>query len=392
MSGKNTDHSIPSVEFEVNYKDPKEIWEGIFYVVSQLCPWANGVESNRLEIEEIRGGITNLLYRVYHKDHSKEEDYAAMVRIFGEKSEVLIDRDKDNQVFKHFSDLKFGPHLYGIFGNGRVEGWVESRPLDPPEMGKTSPVDFQKLIAQQVARMHDLHMPGDGEPSLWKTLYKWYDMAADIKMEDEKGQQKVESLNLQWVYKELGNLQRSLPSEENKNGNGLFSSLAATTDSRTREARVGALKDAFSVAFCHNDLLSGNVLHMPRKEEVMIIDYEYGGFNYVGFDIANHFCEYAGFDFDLDKWYPSKQSQYRFFEHYLDSRKSVHWNSAKEDQTSKEAYLDQLYIVVNKFALASHFFWGLWALVQAKYSPIDFDFLQYSVDRINGYRKQVDQF
>lgn len=24
---------------------------------------------------------------------------------------------------------------------------------------------------------------------------------------------------------------------------------------------------------------------------------------------------------------------------------------------------------------ASHFFWGLWALIQAKYSTIDFDFL-----------------
>lgn len=99
----------------------------------------------------------------------------------------------DAEVFKHFSDVKFGPHLYGIFANGRVESWVESRPLDPPEMGKvsratfgrrilrnkiflttfttitqTSPVDFQKLIAQQVARMHDLDMTGDGQPCLWR--------------------------------------------------------------------------------------------------------------------------------------------------------------------------------------------------------------------------------
>ena len=27
-----------------------------------------------------------------------------------------------------------------------------------------------------------------------------------------------------------------------------------------------------------------------------------GGYNYVAFDIGNHFCEYAGFDFDLEKW------------------------------------------------------------------------------------------
>ncbi len=34
-----------------------------------------------------------------------------------------------------------------------------------------------------------------------------------------------------------------------------------------------------------------------------------GGYNYIAFDIANHFCEYAGFDFDLEKWYPSKEAQ-----------------------------------------------------------------------------------
>jgi hypothetical protein len=34
-----------------------------------------------------------------------------------------------------------------------------------------------------------------------------------------------------------------------------------------------------------------------------------GGYNYIAFDIANHFCEYAGFDFDLERWYPSLPDQ-----------------------------------------------------------------------------------
>ena len=34
-----------------------------------------------------------------------------------------------------------------------------------------------------------------------------------------------------------------------------------------------------------------------------------GGYNYIAFDIANHFCEYAGFDFDLERWYPSMADQ-----------------------------------------------------------------------------------
>jgi hypothetical protein len=37
--------------------------------------------------------------------------------------------------------------------------------------------------------------------------------------------------------------------------------------------------------------------------------------------------------------------------------------------------VENLYVKVNKFALAAHLFWGLWALVQARHSDIDFDFL-----------------
>lgn len=32
---------------------------------------------------------------------------------------------------------------------------------------------------------------------------------------------------------------------------------------------------------------------------------------------------------------------------------------------------------------ASHFFWGIWALVQAKYSDIDFDYLAYAAIRFD---------
>eukprot|EP00466_Bigelowiella_natans_P018461 jgi/Bigna1/80941/fgenesh1_pg.76_\ len=48
------------------------------------------------------------------------------------------------------------------------------------------------------------------------------------------------------------------------------------------------------VVFCHNDLLCGNILKAPGNESVKLIDFEYGGLGYRGFDIANHFNEWAG--------------------------------------------------------------------------------------------------
>lgn len=42
-------------------------------------------------------------------------------------------------VFKLLSDKEFGPKYYGLFENGRIEGWIPAGPLDPPQMGYVRP-------------------------------------------------------------------------------------------------------------------------------------------------------------------------------------------------------------------------------------------------------------
>uniref|UniRef100_A0A8C9UKT8 ethanolamine kinase n=1 Tax=Spermophilus dauricus TaxID=99837 RepID=A0A8C9UKT8_SPEDA len=49
--------------------------------------------------------------------------------------------------------------------------------------------------------------------------------------------------------------------------------------------------------------------------------------------------------------------------------------------------IEILSIQVNQFALASHFFGGLWALIQAKYSTLGFDFPEYAIVHFNKYFK-----
>lgn len=49
-------------------------------------------------------------------------------------------------------------------------------------------------------------------------------------------------------------------------------------------------------------------------------------------------------------------------------------------------------MTVNRFALASHYFWGYWAILQARYSPIDFDFIDYARLRFEGYRMHKTKF
>jgi choline/ethanolamine kinase len=47
------------------------------------------------------------------------------------------------------------------------------------------------------------------------------------------------------------------------------------------------------VVFCHNDLQEGNILLREKDQEVVVIDFEYSAYNYRGFDLANHMCEWV---------------------------------------------------------------------------------------------------
>ena len=59
---------------------------------------------------------------------------------------------------------------------------------------------------------------------------------------------------------------------------------------------------------------------------------------------------------------------------------------------SKAEILDSMYKEVNKFALTSHIMWGLWGLIQATQSEIEFDYLEYALQRLYEFRRRRDEF
>jgi len=69
----------------------------------------------------------------------------------------------------------------------------------------------------------------------------------------------------------------------------------------TSKRRIDELKEILEsekipIAFCHNDLLLANIIYDGRNAKVAFIDYEYAMPNYIAFDVANHFVEFAGED------------------------------------------------------------------------------------------------
>lgn len=54
--------------------------------------------------------------------------------------------------------------------------------------------------------------------------------------------------------------------------------------------------------------------------------------------------------------------------------------------------VQQLVVEANVFALVSHQFWGTWSLIQARYSAIDFDYMEYCSIRWSEYYKRKAEF
>ncbi|ESO95426.1 hypothetical protein LOTGIDRAFT_116872 [Lottia gigantea] len=312
-------------------------------------------------LERINGGLSNYLYLCYLAPGLKplgSEPDKVMLRIYGHiaktsKSFVIF----NSVVFAILSEKDLGPKLYGIYHNGRIEEYIPTKPLQRTDLKKPP---LSKLIARKLAKLHSLDMPLCKEPRwLSETIEGW------IK-EIQNNTHPSDPENQLYIHK----LQSFKMEEEFQNVLNIISKVHSP------------------VLFCHNDLQEGNLLHMEScantSRELTVIDWEYCSYNYRGFDIGNHFCEWAYgysnpkppfFSYNPED-YPNREQQFIFFKEYLE-------NSGKENVTEKD--LEALYLEVNTYALASHFFWAVWSIVQAQTSVIEFGYWEYAISRFERY-------
>ncbi|ESR64197.1 putative ethanolamine kinase [Citrus sinensis] len=304
------------------------------------------LDDSRFSVDTVSGGITNLLLKVTVKEESGN-DVSVTVRLYGPNTDIVINRQRELQAIKYLSAAGFGAKLLAVFGNGMVQSFINARTLTPADMRNPK---LAAEIAKQLRRFHQVEIPGSKEPQLWNDVSKFFEKASSLKFDEIEKQSMYETISFKEVQKEIVELKE------------LAGHLNAP------------------VVFSHNDLLSGNIMVNDEQEKLYLIDFEYGSYNYRGYDIGNHFSEYAGYDCDYSL-YPNKDEQNHFFRHYL--------RPDKPEEVSDQD-LEVLYVEANTFMLASHLFWALWALIQAKMSPIDFDYLGYFFLRYNEYKKQKE--
>ncbi|KAK6248414.1 hypothetical protein QUC31_019979 [Theobroma cacao] len=335
--------------------------------VIELCKdlfgkWAK-LDDSCFSVETVSGGITNLLLKVSVKEENGD-DVSVTVRLYGPNTEYVINRERELQAIKYLSAAGFGAKLLGVFENGMVQSFINARTLTSSDMRKPKLV---AEIAKQLRRFHQVEIPGSKEPQLWVDIFKFFEKASALQFEDIDKQMIYETILFEEVHKEVTQLKvRS------------FLILFDSSGADEGKELTGLLNAP--VVFAHNDLLSGNLMLNDEHDKLYFIDFEYGSYNYRGFDIGNHFNEYAGYDCDYSL-YPSKDEQYLFFRHYLQPEKP--YEVSEKD-------LEALYVETNTFMLTSHLYWALWAIIQARMSPIDFDYLGYFFLRYNEYRRQKE--
>jgi len=169
--------------------------------------------------------------------------------------------------------------------------------------------------------------------------------------------------------------------------------IASLTKSLLEELAAISL-NADELCFCHNDLQYGNVMLHEATKRYTFIDFEYAGYNPLYYDVANIWCEVpanytegvssVGFLQDFTKHFPSSDLQHFTAACYLSVKQG---GQVDADSAAVRDFVRKC----QPWIRASHLFWGLWGILQARsrrgetLKEGDFDYAAYAANRLNAY-------
>lgn len=361
----------------------------------------------KIEFVRFTDGITNTLLKAINKrpGFSEEEidKEAVLLRAYGKGTDLIIDRERETQNHELLMQYNLAPELLARFQNGMLYRFTRGAVTSPADLRKEN---IWRAVAKRLAEWHaavpclpaprenlrvevngsaelgmpvsspskkdpalqasiDNIAPGKSAPNVWSVMQKWiYALPAGSD---------AERLRQATLQKELIRLVAELSGRPGLGDN--------------------------SLVFAHCDLLSGNVIVRPRPkdaattktvETVSFIDYEYATPSPAAFDLANHFAEWGGFDCDFSVL-PTQSQRLDFLREYI---RSYYFHGSHQNlHDGEEAEVRRLFDEVDIFRGVPGFYWGIWALIQATISQIDFDYAAYAEIRLGEYwawREEMD--
>ena len=319
-----------------------------------------------IEHHIFKSGVTNTLVAFYPKElglHNSGEN-VILLRVNGEGTDKIINRTDEVIAILSLGKMGFCPPLYAELQNGLCYGFSPGRRLKVCETSGNRMI--MRKIAGLMAKLHSFVIPNhfkDREPFLWSKIDKWLEKVPTSFQDDNTQQSFLSSIG------SIENLSMNIESIKNLLGT----------------------KCKSPIVFCHNDIHSANIIYNEKTGIMKLVDYEYTGPNYPAYDIANHFCEFAGVEnVDFSK-YPNEAQQKEWIKMYLEGVQKLKIKGSNRVEISDQR-IHELYCEVNKLALGCHLLWTVWGLFQAAHSTIDFNFMEYASLRYKEFLKKKDIF
>ncbi|XP_070555590.1 choline/ethanolamine kinase-like isoform X2 [Ptychodera flava] len=333
--------------------------------------WAT-LEKHDFHVEVLSGtGLSNYLFICSIPSASVQTTTypnKVLLRIHGE----ILDNPEsaliESVTCALLADRKLAPKIFGIFSGGRIEEYIPSRNLRVDEVREER---YSIQIAKKLAMFHSLELPLQKEPIF------------------------IQDACVRWLSKILDGMSFNNPEHDTK----FKKLLSYGLENELHYVEQLMNSTPSPSVFCHNDLNEGNVLLVDgetKGSNIMFIDFEYASYNYRGFDIANHFCEWAlDYTYSSKPYflyspenYPTKEEQLTFIRAYL-SFYNEEYDTAPEEM--KIALESNLLTEIKRFTLPCHFFWALWGIIQEKRSHHQFGHLDFALTRMHAYLKLKEE-
>ncbi|QKF93593.1 euykaryotic ethanolamine kinase [Fadolivirus algeromassiliense] len=275
-----------------------------------------------MNIQSISGGVSNDIYLIEGK---------SILRIYGQSRNDLIDEDNELKIVRHLGHQhKIAPKILFEFIGGRLEEYIDNcRNLNIEDLQDEK---FRNKLLKKLKLIHNTEINNlDKTPLLIKNINEWTDKAKQV--------------NLHHEFDDLFKLKDFLIDQLNH-----------------------FKKETLGIKLCHNDLQKNNILVSNKK--MRLIDFEYAGYNFVEFEIANFLSELNFTYNDTD------------FE-YVDNRNDELYKQICNEYAYDEIEGIKLYNNITFFMVCSHYLWIMWAIIKNHIENNSFKYIKYAQYRLN---------
>jgi len=385
-SSRTQPQAIQDIDDSLDVLNQTELIDDIKTKCINGVPLWKNVSPSNLQVAVVSGGCSNYIFRVSNNDQNQISNTAAttavatdtvLVRIFGSGlTDLGIDRETESLCQSLAHSQGISPKCISSFEGGRIEEFVaNARTWSMYDLRQPNRAD---LLATMMGKLHATKHPSfeDKSPMLPNRLRDWAEAAKEAATTIVKRQDRNARLTVALDVEGL--CSQEVP--------WLIETLESLDSHRV---------------LSHNDFNAGNILEVegmkgPNDEvgPFYVVDFEYSGFDWRGYDIANFFNEMCTDNqcpafphFVIDPGaFPSPEFQSRFLRQYLISFTQASGQDESQVETAvNDQEVEKLRKEVELFAIASNLQWALWSIVQEDRSTISFGFLDYAIQRMSLY-------